>query len=182
MSCQAVLVVQPTWALRGKLLSQVEHRVWKAPLQRLCVLLCVAPSQAPQELLIVVDGFVQLLHWSPWGIGWLCLAGNRELGWTIHLGRGSSTRGKGPRADRGDSSEFPFPLSSYPSKLQCWAHMVAPYTQDASPRHRGEPSLLPKLEPSPVSVMLTPPSPICSPTSTVTQLGLKALYVVLVLI
>lgn len=55
-------------------------------------------------------------------------------------------------------------------------------TRDASQRHRAEPSLLPKLEPSPVSVMLTPPSPICSPTSTLTHLGLKALYVVLVLI
>lgn len=29
--------------------------------------------------------------------------------------------------------------------------------------------------------MLTPPSPICSPTSTLTHSGLKALYVVLVL-
>lgn len=76
--------MQSTWAVRGELLSQVEHRVRQPLLQCLCIFLSIVFTQAPCELLIVTDGLIQLLHWDPWGNGAGVLRRNSSLG------RGSS--------------------------------------------------------------------------------------------
>lgn len=67
MSCQAVLVVQATGAVGTKLLGQVEDGVWQPLPQGSCVLLSIVPVQVPWELLIVINGLIQLLYWGSWG-------------------------------------------------------------------------------------------------------------------
>lgn len=61
--------MQATGAVWGELLSQVEHRVGQPLLQGLGVLLGIALAQAPGELLIVIDGLIQLPYRNPWEVG-----------------------------------------------------------------------------------------------------------------
>lgn len=75
--------MQSTWAVSGELLSQVEYRVWQPLLQCLCILLSIVLAQVPGELLIVVDGLIQLLHWVPWGMEQLCSAGTQGPEWVF---------------------------------------------------------------------------------------------------
>ena len=77
VSRQAVLAMQATGAVWGELLGQVEQGVWQPLLQCIGILLSVVLSQAPGELLVVINGLVQLLHWGPWGREQLCSAGTQ---------------------------------------------------------------------------------------------------------
>lgn len=61
--------MQATGAVWGELLSQVEHRVGQPLLQGLGVLLGIALAQAPGELLIVIDGLIQLPYRNTWEVG-----------------------------------------------------------------------------------------------------------------
>lgn len=65
VSRQAVLAVEPAGTARGELLRQVENWIGQPLLQCFRVLLGIVLTQTPVEMLVVVYGLVQLLHWGP---------------------------------------------------------------------------------------------------------------------
>ena len=73
--------MQATGAVWGELLGQVEHGVWQPLLQCVGILLSVVLPQAPGELLVVINGLIQLLYWGPWGRGQLCSAETQGPEW-----------------------------------------------------------------------------------------------------
>lgn len=67
MSGQAILAVNPAGASGSELLRQVENWVRQPLLQSLRIRRRVVFAHTPDELLVVVDGLIQLLYRIPCG-------------------------------------------------------------------------------------------------------------------
>lgn len=96
MSRQAVLAVEPAGAARRELLRQVENWIPQPLLQCFRVLLGIVLTQTPVEMLLVVYGLLQLLHWGPWegrAAGVLELRTTRDAATKLaRIGQGSCER------------------------------------------------------------------------------------------
>lgn len=125
--------MQATRAVWGELFGQVEHGVRQPLLQSFCILRGIVLAQVPGELLIVIDGLIQLLHWGPWGRGQLCSAETQGPEWAFSWGEAHHIGQRGTGA--GLSWQLPRPgtFPSYHPPMQTIPNQTQEAESRASP-------------------------------------------------